>query len=333
MATILQGQRLPAGTSTSTSRSTQSSSTQFAPFAQDFLSKLSAGALGQMPSGQQLIAPQSALTTAAYGAAPGALTAYQDPMAKGVAAAGDVAGGVTSGDISQFYNPYEQRVVDEMGRQSAMNVQRNLLPQIKAGFVGSGGLGAQRYAGALGQTMSDVQADLLGKQSAYRAAGYGQAVDAALKSAGLQNQAAQVLGTLGTAEQNAAVQRLNTLAGLGGQEQAYEQAQIEAPLTRMQNIAQIMRGMPMQTSSATGTSAADTVSNQYTYGPSPLSQLGTLLTTGSTVASTLAKLLGLSGGSDDALQKALEDWAKTPDYEYPNIPYPPNPYNDPSEDT
>jgi hypothetical protein len=50
------------------------------------------------------------------------------------------------------FDPYQTGVLDELDRLSAQNVQRNLLPGLKAGFVGAGGaggLGSQRYAGCL----------------------------------------------------------------------------------------------------------------------------------------------------------------------------------------
>lgn len=340
MPTILQGQQLPAGTSTSSSQSqsAQSSATQFAPFAEKYLTQLSGAALGQLPQpGQQLVADQSALTTAAYNAAPGALTAYQAPLAAGQAAATDVAGGITPGDISRFYDPYQQAVVNELERQSQLSTQRNVLPALRAAFAGTGGFGSQRYAGATGQALGDIQANLLGKQADVMSSGYRAAVDAALREAGLQTQAAQTLGSLGGAEQTAATARLKALTDLGAAQQAFEQSKIEAPLARLQNIGQVMRGYPMQTSSASGTagSTSQSQSNQYMYGPSPLSQLGTLISTGGTIASGLSNLLGLANASagDANLNQALQNWLKQPDYNYPSNPFPTNPYNTDSGDT
>jgi hypothetical protein len=68
--------------------------------------------------------------------------------------AGTGFGGIDATDISAFFDPYQTGVLNELDRLSAQNVQRNLLPGLKAGFVGSGGLGSQRYAGALGQVSS-----------------------------------------------------------------------------------------------------------------------------------------------------------------------------------
>jgi hypothetical protein len=91
--------------------------------------------------------------------APTDLYRYQDPMDLAYST-GQEATGVSPADISKFYNPYEAAVVGGMGAQSATNVQRNLMPQLKGGFVGTGALGSQRYANALGQTMGDMNTDI-----------------------------------------------------------------------------------------------------------------------------------------------------------------------------
>lgn len=242
----------------------------------DYLTQLAQ--TGQNLLGGAQVAAPGALQQQAYAQAPGLLSGYQNTLQSGISAAQGAAAPITGQDISQFYNPYQQSVVDEMARQSQRNVQRNLLPQLKGAFVGSGGLGSQRYAGATGQALADVQADLLGQQSKAMSSGYGAALDAALRQRQQQSQAAQVLGGLGSAQQTAATQGLKTMADLGTQQQAYEQAQIEAPLVRAQNVAQIMRGYTYPTTTT------ETYKGPWqTYQPSPLSQiagLGALLGSG-----------------------------------------------------
>lgn len=242
----------------------------------DYLSKLASEGTSQLGmTGADLVAPQSQLTKDVYAAAPGMLTRYQTPFDEALKAGQAGAQGVTAEDISAFYNPYEQDVVDEMARQSALNVQRNVLPMLRGAFAGSGGFGSRRYAGATGQALADIESNLLGDQAKLRSAGFTSALDAALRGKGLQTQAAQALSGLGSAEQQAATSGLKTGAELGQQEQAYNQALIEAPLTRALNVAQLLRGYTYPTS----------VEEKYvgpasTYGPSPLSQiagLGSLL--------------------------------------------------------
>jgi hypothetical protein len=209
--------------------------------------------------------------------APTTLARYEDPLDEAYDI-GKEAGSISQSDISNFYNPYENAVVGGLGVQSAQNVQRNLMPQLKAGFVGSGALGSSRYANALGQTMGDVNTGLLQEQNKTRMAGYNTALDAAMKEAQLQNQSSAALTGLGQAEAQAATSGLKTGAELGALEQAFTQAQINAPLTQATNVSQLLKGYTVptgQTQTYKGPGDA--------FQPSPLSQiasLGTLLGSG-----------------------------------------------------
>jgi hypothetical protein len=213
------------------------------------------------------------LTTLQKGAATAAPTdlyRYQTPMDEAYDV-GKEATGISQADISKFYNPYENAVVGGMAAQSASNVQRNLMPQLKGGFVGTGGLGGTRYANALGQTMGDVNTTLLQEQNKARSAGYQSALDAALREMSGQTQAGQMLGTLGAQEQQAATTGLKTQADIGAIEQAQNQALINAPTTMAGNVAQILRGYTYPTVT---TEKYDGPASSY--GPSILSQIGGL---------------------------------------------------------
>ena len=212
-----------------------------------------------------------------FSGAPTQLTRYQTPLDDALTA-GQAGMSVDQADISKYYNPYENAVVGGLGAQSATNVQRNLMPQLKAGFVGTGGLGGQRYANAMGQTMGDVNTGLLQEQNKTRMAGYNTALDAAMKEAQLSNQASAALTGVGQAEQQAATTGLKTGAELGALEQAYTQAQINAPLTQATNAAALMKGYTVPTNQTQTYKGPGDV-----YQPSPLSQiasLGTLLASG-----------------------------------------------------
>jgi len=221
-------------------------------------------------AGTPYVAPLSQLQKDVATNAPTDLYRYQDPMDLAYST-GQEATGVSPTDISKFYNPYENAVVGGMGAQSATNVQRNLMPQLKGGFVGSGALGSQRYANALGQTMGDVNTTLLQEQNKARSAGYQSALDAALREMSGQTQAGQMLGTLGAQEQQAATTGLKTGADIGAIEQAQNQAIINAPTTMASNVAQILRGYTYPTVT---TEKFDGPASSY--GPSVLSQIGGL---------------------------------------------------------
>ena len=244
--------------------------------------------------------------------APEQLLRYQDPLNDALTA-GQSGMDVSQADISKFYNPYENAVVGGLGAQSATNVQRNLMPQLKAGFVGTGGLGSSRYANATGQALGDVNTGLLQEQNKTRMAGYQSAVDAAMKEAQLSNQASAALTGLGSAEQQAATTGLKTGSDLGALEQAYKQSQINAPLTQATNVAQLMKGYTVPTNQTQTYKGPGDV-----YQPSPLSQiasLGTLLASGFNANSTgwgnqLLKNLGTTGSSANADQ-VINDYFKT----------------------
>jgi hypothetical protein len=170
------------------------------------------------------------------------LNRYQSPMDESLEALQGASQGVSAADISQFYNPYEQDVVDEMGRQSALNVQQSMLPALRAAFAGQGAFGSQRFANATGQAMGNVQADLFGNQAKLRSEGYKSALDAALRDRGYDIQAGQSLGALGQQESQAGVSGVKALGDIGTQELGYDQSLIEAPLTRAQNVAKILQG-------------------------------------------------------------------------------------------
>lgn len=265
-------------------------------------------------AGTPYVAPLSQLQKDVATNAPTDLYRYQDPMDLAYST-GQEATGVSPADISKFYNPYEAAVVGGMGAQSATNVQRNLMPQLKAGFVGSGALGSQRYANALGQSMGDVNTTLLQEQNKARSAGYQSALDAALREMSGQTQAGQMLGTLGAQEQQAATTGLKTGADIGAIEQAQNQALINAPTTMAGNVAQILRGYTYPTVT---TEKYDGPASSY--GPSILSQiggLGSLVASGTNASGTGLfdkvgsfignQLTGTSFSDDTQANQALKD--------------------------
>jgi len=238
----------------------------------DYLTDLATKGREQLGTpGAEMVAGPSALQQQAYQMAPGVATAYQPAMTSALTAGQAGAAPITQGDISAFFNPYEQSVVDEMARQSAENVQQQYLPQLRAAFGGTGAFGSRRYAGAIGQSLADVQADLLGQQAKFRAAGYQSALDAALRQKAGQTSAASALGGIGAGTGTAAMGGLKSLADLGATQQAYEQAKIEAPTVRAQNVAQILRGYTYPT-----TTSEKAMQPAPAYGPSPLQQLTSL---------------------------------------------------------
>jgi hypothetical protein len=245
----------------------------------DYLSGLAGAgqqALGKSPA--ELVAGFSPLQQQAFGGLQSAATSYQPQLSAAQATAGQGAQGITQQNIQNYLNPYAQNVVGEMARLNQQNLNQTLLPNLKAGFVGTGAGGSQRNAGALAQFLAQNQANLTGQQAGELSKGFTSALGAAGQQAQLQNQAAQVQGQLALQQQQLGLAGNKAIMDAGAQQQALEQARINSPLVQAGNVAQLMRGYTIPTSTVekySGPAAA--------YGPSPLAQisgLGSLLGSG-----------------------------------------------------
>jgi hypothetical protein len=258
---------------------TKSTATTAPGYYTDYLSGLAgAGQQALAKSPAELVAGFSPLQQQAFGNVQNAATSYQPQLAAAQATAGLGAQGITQQSIQNYMNPYAQNVVGEMGRLNQQNLSQNLLPNLKAGFVGTGAGGSQRNAGALAQFLAQNQANLTGQQSGELSKGYTSALGAAQQQAQLQNQAAQIQGQLAQQQQQLGLAGNKAIMDAGAQQQALDQSRINAPLVQAGNVAQLMRGYTIPTTSTekySGPAAA--------YGPSPLAQisgLGTLLGSG-----------------------------------------------------
>jgi hypothetical protein len=258
---------------------TKSTATTAPSFYTDYLSGLAGAgqqALNRSPA--ELVAGFSPLQQQAFGNVQSAATSYQPQLQAAQATAGQGAQGITQQNIQNYLNPYAQNVVGEMGRLNQQNLNQNLLPNLKAGFVGTGAGGSQRNAGALAQFLAQNQANLTGQQAGELSKGFTTALGAAGQQSQLQNQAAQIQAQLAQQQQQQGLAGNKAIMDVGAQQQALDQARINAPLTQASNAAQLLRGFTVPTSTTekySGPAAA--------YGPSPLAQisgLGSLLGSG-----------------------------------------------------
>jgi hypothetical protein len=239
---ITQGAPLPDITQTQTTATT-------APeYYTDYLTNLSqAGQTAMARDPSAMVAGYDPLQDLGYGQVPGAAGAYQPGLTAAGQTAATAAGGITPERLNALMNPYTTNVVDEMARLSQQNVQRNVLPMLKAGFVGSGGLGSRRYAGALGQSMADIQTNLQGQQYGALSKGYSEALRAALDEASLQNQAARTQADIAAAEQSLGLEGAGALTKAGAERQAYQQSILDAPLKTATSASALMRGFEVPT--------------------------------------------------------------------------------------
>jgi hypothetical protein len=292
---FLQGAPLPDIKTTETKTDTAPS------YYTNYLTGLStAGQTAINKSPANSVAGYDPMQVMGYSNLPGATTAYQPQLDAAQTTAAQAAQGITPERIQALMNPYTSNVVDEMGRLSQENVQRNLLPTMKAGFVGTGGLGGQRYANALGQSMSDIQAGLTGQQYGALSKGYSDALKGALDEAQLQNLTAGTQGKLAQQELEMGLTGVGALTKAGAERQAYQQSLLDQPLKTATAASGLMRGYTVpggQTSTFTGPKAGS-------YQTSGLQDiLGTMSAVGSVAGGTgLKTLTGLGGSLADYLK-------------------------------
>lgn len=238
---ITQGRALPNVDVTTTKKQT----------APDYYTKYLEGLAGDTGVAKDMLARTAVqgiagydpMQTQGYGMVESGAGAYKDLLGSAQATAAMPAGGINTARIGQLMDPYRTNVVDEMSRLSQQNVQRNVLPSLKAGFVGAGNLGSQRYAGALGQSLADIQTNLTGQQYGALSKGYSEALKASLDELGIQNEAART--QLGMAEkaQQMGLTEAGALTKAGAEQQAYEQAKLDYPLKTAQEVAGLLRGL------------------------------------------------------------------------------------------
>lgn len=291
-----QGSPLPDIT-TNTTQATEAPS-----YYTNYLSNLAtAGNTAAQMDPSKMVAGFTDLQNTGFSNVPTAAGSYQPGLSAAEQTANTVAQGVGADQINNFMNPYTTNVVNRMGQLSDQNTQRNIIPQLKGSFVNTGGLGGQRFANATGQTLADVNANLTGQETGALQKGYSDAVTSALQNAQLQNQAATTQGNLAGQEQTLGLAGAKAELDAGAQQQALNQAQIEAPLKTASNAAALLRGYTVPTA----TTQKYTGPIPGAYSASPLQQIAGL---GALFAST-----GTGGVSAaKGVQGFLSDLTKTP---------------------
>lgn len=213
-----------------------------------------------LKTGADLVAGYDPMQNLGYNQLQTAVGAYQPGLTAAGQTAGRAAQGITPERIQALLNPYTTNVVNEMARLTNQNMERSLLPGLKAGFVGTGGLGSQRYAGALGQSLADMQANLTGQQTGALSAGYGQALKGALDEAQLMNAAAKTQADIAKQEQDLGIAGAGALTKAGAERQKYQQSLLDAPLAIAKEASGLMRGLTLpvdQTKTFTGPKTRD----------------------------------------------------------------------------
>jgi hypothetical protein len=262
MADLFQGSLLP---STTTTTATQQTAPEFyTNYLQDVAN------LGQNAVQQGGVAGFGPLQQQAFNMAPS--TAFSGQGAATQAQALTGAAGTTSAPsiINDYMNPYTGKVVDEMARLQQQNLQRNVLPTIAGGGVGTGSFGSRRQQQALGQSLSDMQANLTGQQYGALNTGSQNAMQSAQADLNRQLQAGQGMSNVAQQQYQIGSGGLNTLSSLGSLQQAQGQRQLDYPMVQAQNYANLLQGLNIPTGQVQQTVAPG---QQGQYTNSPLSQI------------------------------------------------------------
>jgi hypothetical protein len=261
MAGLFQGDPLP---DVSTTTSTQATAPEFyTNYLQDIAN------LGQNAVQQGGVAGFSPLQQQAFQMAPDVAFAGAGSMGAASQLMGQ-AGATTIPDvIADYMNPYTMGVVDEMGRLQQRNIRENVLPNLGASAVGSGQFGSQRQAQATGNTLRDMQSNLLGQQMGALQQGYSQAGTMAGTDLSRALQAGQGFENLGQAQQTLGLSGLKTMSDYGAQQQALGQKMLDYPMAQAQAYAKLMQGQQVP-----GGSVQQAVGPRAdAYSNSPLSQI------------------------------------------------------------
>jgi len=172
-------------------------------------------------------------------------------------------------NISQFYNPYQSYVLDEINRQSEMAQNQLAARAVQAGGFGGGREGVQR---------AEQERARLGTIGQEQARGFTTALGAAQNQQQVGLQAGQQLGQLGVQQQAMSQADINQLMAAGGLQRQLTQQALDAerqsalqkatePLQRVEFLSNVYAAGPKSTSGITAATAPTT---------SPLAQsLGT----------------------------------------------------------
>lgn len=176
-------------------------------------------------------------------------------------------------DINQFMNPYQQQVVENIGRLGSRNLMENILPGIQNRFVSSGQYGSTGQQNLTNRAIRDTQQAVSQAQGQALQGGYNTALQAALGQQERQLQAGQLAGrdverrllggealqNLAGAQQAQGLRGVAALGQLGGQQQQQEQnaaniayqnfqAQQAHPYQQAGRLSEVVRGLPLNTS-------------------------------------------------------------------------------------
>jgi hypothetical protein len=163
-------------------------------------------------------------------------------------------------NISQFYNPYQSYVLDEINRQASMAQNQLSAQAVQSGAFGGGREGVQR---------AEQERARLGAVGQAQQQGFQTALGAAQNQQQIGLQAGQQLGQLGVQQQAMSQADINQLMASGGLQRQLTQQALDAerqtalqratePLQRVEFLSNVYAAGPKSTSGITAATAPTT---------------------------------------------------------------------------
>ena len=199
------------------------------------------------------VAPATGLEQAAFTQA-GQTGVGAPAVQAGIAAA---ALGTPAPQVSQFFNPFDQFVSDEVTRQAGIAQNQLAAQAVRAGAFGGGREGVQR---------AEIERARQANIGQLRATGFQQALGAAQAERQRQLQGGQLLGALGAQQQQMGLADIQSQLQAGAVQRGLGQAALEAsrqtqlqrqfePFQRIEFLKGIMTNLPTTQSTITATTA------------------------------------------------------------------------------
>ncbi|MEL0287066.1 MAG: hypothetical protein VXA34_00260 [Gammaproteobacteria bacterium] len=242
---------------------TVQTTTRLAPFQEKFLQDIFAQATAlkgtPQPYAPQQLAGLSSLQQQAIAQGQAGIGGYQPYMQ----AAQQYA---APGGVTQFFNPYEQQVVQQTMQDIATEGAK-AQTQLAGQGVASGAFGGSRFGVAQGELAGKTLEQQARSAGQLRQQGFQQAQQAA-------QRAAQLQAGLGQAAQQMGMQDINQLLGLGSLQQRQQQAGFDVarantmaqqalPFQEIGFLSDLFRGVPtMQTQLQTSTTPPPSLGSQ-----------------------------------------------------------------------
>ncbi len=206
-------------------------------------------------------------------------------------------------NIQQYMNPYQEQVVNNIGRLGSRNLTENILPNVQNRFVGAGQYGSTQQQNLTNRAIRDTQEAVSQAQANALHGGYNTALQTSIGQQGRSLEAGQLAGAtagrdierqmlgaealqnLAGTRQAQSLRNVGVLGQLGGQQQqqaqnaanvAYQEFQNQRnyPFFQTARLNEIARGLPVNTQQF-----ASSVSPTPPMAPqaSPYTQAGGLL--------------------------------------------------------